>query len=160
MLVSLEILLAAESPAGGHLHRLAGTLVGCRELGALIEGHDDVGAEADLGGERSLWREKMQRAIEVGAELHAVLGELAQVAEAEDLEASGVGEDGLVPGHELLHPAKLADGFDAGAEIEMVGVVEQDLNVEFVENVLGDAFDGGQGADGHEDGSFNLSVRG
>ena len=102
----------------------------------------------------------MQRAIEVRAELHAVLGELAQIAEAEDLEAAGVGEDGLVPGHELLHSAKLADGFNAGAEIEMVGVVEQDLDVQLFEDVLRHSLDRGHGADRHEDRSSDLAVRG
>ncbi len=96
----------------------------------------------------------------VRAELHAVLGELAQIAEAEDLEAAGVGEDGLVPRHELLHPSELADGFDAGAEIKMVGVVEQNLDVELVEHILRHALDRGDGADGHEDRSPNLAVRG
>ncbi len=155
----LEIILAAAGPARGHFHGLAGALVGGGKLGALVEGHDDVGAEADLGGQRGFRREEMQRAVEVRAELHAILGELAQIAEAEDLEAAGVGEDGLVPGHELLHPAELADGFDAGAEIEMVGVVEQDLNVELFEHVLRHALDRGDGAYRHEDGGSDLAVR-
>ncbi len=129
------------------------------KLGALVEGHDDVGTETDLGGQRGFRREEVQRAIDVRAELHAILGEFAQIAEAEDLEAAGVGEDGLMPCHELLHSAKLADGFDARAEIEMVGVVEQNLNVEFFEHVLRYAFDRGDGTDRHEDGSPDLSVR-
>ena len=88
VLVRLEILLAAAGPARGHLHGLAGALVGGGELGALVKGHDDVGAEADLGGQRGFRREKVQRAVQVRAELHAILGELAQLAEAEDLEAA------------------------------------------------------------------------
>jgi len=42
----------------------------------------------------------------------------------------------------------------------VVGVVEQNLNVELVENVLGNSLDGGNGANGHEDRGADLSVRG
>jgi hypothetical protein len=42
----------------------------------------------------------------------------------------------------------------------MVGVVEQNLDIELVENILRDSLDGGYGADRHEYGGLDLSVRG
>jgi len=43
-------------------------------------------------------------------EHHALFGDLAQPAQAEDLEASGIGEDGPRPVHELVQAAEAADG--------------------------------------------------
>src|SRR5579871_3368163 len=98
----LEAALAALGPAQGELHGMAGALAIGGILGALVEGHDDVGAESDLGGDRALRAEEMGGAVEVRAEGDAVLADLAQVAQAEDLEAPGVGQDGAVPAHEMM----------------------------------------------------------
>src|SRR5208283_306786 len=92
------------------------------------------------------------------AKRHAVFGHFAQVAQAEYLEATRVGEDGVVPGHELLHATQLAHHLDAGPEIEMVGIVQQHLDAEFFERVLRDALYRGQSAYGHEDGRLYLAV--
>jgi hypothetical protein len=40
----------------------------------------------------------------------------------------------------------------AGAEVEVVGVAEDDLGANFFEDGLGDGLDGALGSDGHEDG--------
>ena len=48
MLVFLKMPFAAGGPAQGQLHRLAHPLWFCGILGALVEGHDDVGAEPNL----------------------------------------------------------------------------------------------------------------
>ena len=66
---------------------------------------------------------------------------------------------GLCHAMNFCTPPKLAHGLDPGPEIEMVGVVEQNLNVELVEHVLRNALDRGDGADRHEDGGSNLAVR-
>ena len=64
------------------------------------------------------------------AELHAVVGELERVGEAEDLEAAGVGEDGAVPVHERVQAAGVAHDVGAGAQVEVVGVGEQHLRAD------------------------------
>ena len=51
--------------------------------------------------------------------------------------------------------AHAADGFVAGAQIEVIGVAEDDFGAEGFERVLRDGFDGAGGADGHEDGRFD-----
>ena len=55
-------------------------------------------------------------AVQMRAEQHAFFGDLAQAAQAEDLEAAGIGEDGPRPVHELVQPAELADRLVAGAQ--------------------------------------------
>ena len=109
----LEVILAARRPAQRHLHRRLRARVLRRVLGALVEGHDDVGAQPDLGRDGALRAEEVRRAVEVRAKRHALFRHLAQIAEAEYLEAAGVGEDGPVPRHELLHAAELANHLDA-----------------------------------------------
>ena len=47
-------------------------------------------------------------------ELDALLGDLGQVEQAHHLEAAAVGQEGAVPAHELVQPARLAQGLDAG----------------------------------------------
>ena len=76
-----------------------------------------------------------------------------------DLEAAGVREQGARPTHEFVQAAHAADGFVAGAEIEMVCVAENDFRAERFERVLRDGFDGALRADGHEDGGFDGLVR-
>ncbi|SPF44226.1 conserved hypothetical protein [Candidatus Sulfopaludibacter sp. SbA4] len=103
----------------------------------------------------------MQIAIEVRLEDDAVLGDLAKAAEAEDLKAPRIGEDGVGPGHEAVQPSHLADELVAGAQVEMVGVGQQDFHAEvFGEIALGETFDGGLRAYGHEDGGFDGAVGG
>ena len=58
------------------------------------------------------------------------LGDLAQAAQAEHLEAAGIGEDGVGPGHEAVQPAHPADEFVAGPQIEVIGVGQQDADAE------------------------------
>ena len=61
----------------------AGALGGI--LGAFVEGHGDVRAESDLHVHGMFRREKMAAAVEVRPEAYALVGDLAQLAQAEDL---------------------------------------------------------------------------
>jgi hypothetical protein len=102
-----------------------------------------------------LGSEEVRTAVEVGAEADALVGDFAERAEREDLEAAGVGEHGARPTDEAMQAAHAADGFVAGAQVEMVGVAEDDFCAEGLERVLGDGFDGSLRADGHEDGGLD-----
>ena len=97
--------------------------------------------------------------IEVGAKGYAFLIDFAQLIEAKDLKAAGVGQNGARPGHKAMQAPELADLLDSGAQVEMVGIAEKNLNPEFFEQVLGNALDRGQGSDRHENRSFDFSVR-
>ena len=66
-------------------------------------------------------------------------------------------------GHDMKRckSAEFADQLVAGPEEEVIGVGEDDFGAEVLgEIALREAFDGGLGADGHEDGSFDIAVGG
>jgi hypothetical protein len=93
------------------------------------------------------------------AETDAFVGDLTKRAERKDLKAAGVGEQGAGPTDEAMQAAEPADGLVSGAEIEVIGVAENDFCAEGFERVLGDGLDGSGGADGHEDGGLDSAVR-
>ena len=148
-------------PAHGSFHRRARGFVSRRIFQALVEHHHDVAAEGELDIDGRLGREHVAVAVEMRLEHHALFRDLAQPAQAEDLEASGIGEDGPRPIHELVQAAELADGFVAGPQIEMIGVAEDDVRVEVVDQIpRQEAFDSGLCTDRHEDGSFDVAMSG
>jgi hypothetical protein len=108
----------------------------------------------------ALRREAVAAAVEVGLEGHAVVVNAARVAEAEDLEAAAVGQDGAVPGHEAVQPAQVADEFVAGAQVEVVGVGQHQRRPQLAQIARPHRLDRGLCADGGEDGGFQRAVGG
>ncbi len=157
---STVVRIGAARPANGPQHRVMGVLVRNRVRRAFIKGHENIAAESELDVDGGFGRELVRVAIEVGLEADAVFGDFAKFAEAEYLEAAGIGEDGSRPVHKLVQAAKLANGLVAGPQIKMIGVAEENANAEIVEQVaLREAFDRGLGADGHKDGRRDGAVR-
>ena len=103
----------------------------------------------------------MLGAVDVGAELDTLLAHLAYAREGEYLEAAAIGEHGAVEAVELMQAASLLYHLQAGAQVEVVGVAEDDLCLDVVLQ-LGEvhALDGTEGAYGHEYGGLDLSVVG
>ncbi len=77
---------------------------------AFVEHHHDVAAERHLHIDGRLRREQVRIAVQMRAEQHAFLGDLAQSVQTEDLETSRIGQDRPRPGHEPVQPAEFADG--------------------------------------------------
>lgn len=102
----------------------------------------------------------MPRAIQVRAECDALVRHVLEVAQAEDLEAARVGQNRAGPRHESMKAAHSPNQLMPGPQIEMVGVGEQNLNVETFEVLLGLAFDGRGRADGHERRRLDDAMRG
>ncbi len=155
VLMCAEVGEGAQSPGHGVAEAFGGAGLVGGIFGAFIEGHADVGAEGDLDVHGVFRGEEVGAAVEVGAEADAFLRNLSEFGEGEDLESAGVGEHGAGPADELVEAAEGADEFMAGAEVEVVGIAEDDLRAEVFEDVLRDGLDGALGADGHEDGGFN-----
>ena len=148
-------------PAHGPVHGLIGGFVAGRILQALVERHHDVAAERELHIHGGFGREQVRVAVQVRAEQHAFFCDLAQVAQAENLEAARIGEDRARPGHEAVQAAELADQLMAGPQKQVIGVGEDDFGVQLVGQIaLHDALDGGLRADWHEHGGFDDAVRG
>ena len=100
-------------------------------------------------------------AVEVRGKGHALLGDLAQLCEAEHLESAAVGEDGAVPAGELVQTAHLCHQLVAGTQMQMVGVAEHDLRTDVLQ-VMGRqaALDGTGGGNILECGCLHRAVYG
>ena len=57
-----------------------------------------------------------------------------------------------------MEPAEALDELVAGAQVEVVGVAEDELRADVLKDGLGDGLDGALGADGHEDGGIYGAV--
>ena len=101
----------------------------------------------------------MRRAIQMRAEFHTFIAHFAQLAEAENLEAAGIGEQGPLPGHEAVQTAQLAHLFGARPQIKMIGIGQQDLRVQLLQRFLWHAFDSGQRSHRHKHRSFDVAMR-
>ena len=142
-------------------HRVLELAAGDAGRRHLVEAHRDVAAEVRLDRGCELGREARGRAVVDASERHALVVDARdRVAEREDLEAAGVGEDRQVPRHEAVQPAELADQLVAGPEMQVVGVAEQDLGAEVAHLVRVQRLHGPLRADRHEDGRAHLPVRG
>ena len=100
---------------------------------ALVKRHDDIRAERALHLHRHLGREEFLRPVNMRAERRPLLGDLAQVAEAEHLKSSAVREDRTVPVHEAMQSARLTHKLHSGAQEEMIGIAEDDPRAEITQ---------------------------
>jgi hypothetical protein len=114
----------AVRPSVGALHGGGGLISGAGVRRTLVEHHGNVDSELGLDLDATFWCEEVGGAIEVGFELDAIVVDGAHVAEGHDLEASGVGEDGSFPVHEVMESTEFFDEVCAGPEGEVVGVAE------------------------------------
>ena len=130
-----------------------------RIVQALIQHHHNVATEGQLDVYGRFGREEVLVTIQVRAEDHTFVRDLAQSIQAEDLETTRVGENRPRPLHELMQAAKVPDSFVAGAKEKMIGVAQDDLSVEIVEQIPGEhGFYGSLGADGHEHRRFDIAM--
>src|SRR5262249_34915662 len=83
-----------------------------------------------------------------------VVRDFAKFGEAEDLVAAGIGENGARPRHEAVQSTELADEFMPRAQIQMVGVGEDDFRAEFFERLIAQCLDGSLRAHRHEERSL------
>ena len=97
--------------------------------------------------------------VQMRAEAHALVGDLAQLAEAENLKAARVGQHGARPTDEPVQPAHAPDGFVARPQIEVIGVAENDLGAQRFQHVLRNGLDRPGGAHRHEDRRLDSPVR-
>src|SRR6266702_4238272 len=139
----LKIDTRAPGPFCCALQRDFRFFAGRRRFDAFVKHHGDVRAESELNFGGFLWRKEMLGAIEMGTETHAVVRYFSQFGKAEDLIAAGIGEDGARPGHEMMQAAKFANEFVPRAQIEMIGIRENNFRAELFERFIAQAFYGG-----------------
>ena len=85
--------------------------------------------------------------------------DLAQLAQAENLKAARVGEHGARPTDKSVQPAHAPDGLVAGAQVEVIGIAENDLRAQRFEHVLRYGLDRSRRAHRHEDRRLDRPVR-
>ncbi len=100
--------LAALGPAKRELHRLANIgLAWRRQRGALVQLHDDVGADqVGLDFDRALGREAMLDAVDVARNVTPSASSLRSCARLHHLIAAAIGEDRAIPAHESCKPPR------------------------------------------------------
>ncbi|WBL36318.1 hypothetical protein O0235_01690 [Tepidiforma flava] len=147
---------AAPVPAEGAFDGVAGCIEWRFTGEDVVEGHGDIDAEGFLHFHGELGGVVVFGAVDVGAEADAVFGDLAEAGEGEDPEAAAVGEDGAIPAHEAVDAAELPDEPVPGAQVEVVGVDEDDPGAGRGDLGGQERLHGREGADGHEDGVSTL----
>jgi hypothetical protein len=172
---------AAVEPAVRPLGRARGVLARDVERQALVEDQRDVRPERGLHGHRRLRPEELLRAVDVGAEAHALLvdaedgaGPLGAlgggrasldlvrhgpVPHGEHLEATGVGDHRLVPAHEAVHTAEALHQLRPGREEQVEGVREHHVVAERAGLGHLERLHDGLGGQRHERRRADLAVR-
>jgi hypothetical protein len=126
----------------------------------LVEHHHDVASQRHLDIDGRFRRKHVPVAIEVRLKRNSPFGDLAQIAQAENLVAARVGENGARPRHEAVQPAQAADQLMTGPQEQVIGVGQQDANVQVLGQIpLSQTFDGGLRSHGHEYGRVDGSMR-
>ncbi len=95
----------------------------------------------------------------MGPEFDAMRLYLSNRRQAENLEPATIGEDWSSPANEWMQPARSADNIQAGANIEVIGVAEDDLSAHLAQFAGIQSFDAALRSDGHEDRGIHDSVR-
>ena len=91
------------------------------------------GTEFALDGHRFFRAEEQRLAAEMRLKLDAVISHFSNLCQAINLKTAAVGEDRLVPVHEPMQAAGLADDVHAGTEEQVVRIAEQNLRANLVE---------------------------
>ena len=91
-------------------------------------------------------------------EADPVAVDLRGIAEAEDLETAGIGENGPIPAHELVQPTRTRHHTRARPEIQVIGVRQDNAGARLRELPRRQGFDRRPCAHRHEAGSLHHTV--
>ena len=122
-------LLAARRPAVGALHVFARGLFVARPGRAYVKRHRYVAAQLLLNHHGAFGGQALSGAVDVAAEVHAVLLNLAQTRQREHLKSARVGQYRTRPVHELVQPARALDQIFARTQVQVIGVGQYYLRV-------------------------------
>ena len=126
----------------------------------LIKGHDDVSANDALRIHHVFWGEMVARAINMALERDTFLLDFAAVRQRIYLIATTIGQDGALPSIEAMQAAHLSQRIEAGAQIKVISIAEDDLRSYVVyEFVLVYGLNGARRAHRHENGCLDSAVR-
>ena len=158
-ILTLPSASGALRPAHRQPHGIRRLLLARRVSRAFVERHRDVGIQHLLDAHRFLGREEQAIAVDRRGKLHAVLRQFSHRGQGKNLEAPRVGEDRLVPAHEAVQAAVLADHLESRPQPEVEGIAEDDLRAERGELVGRHGLHRAVGADRHEGRRVDTAVR-
>ena len=147
-------------PANGALDSEALLFRGRIVRRTFVKNHRDVGAKHALDFHGFFRADKQKRTIQVRTKFHAVFLHLANFCEAENLKAPAVGENRQLPIHELVQSAGSRDDFQAGPDVQVISVAEDDLRAALQKFARVHRLDAGLRADGHINRRVHDAVRG
>src|SRR5262245_15343266 len=118
----LPVHMTALRPSQGAFHRPI-----CFEMSrwvceAVVENHEDVGAEGHLDVDGDFRAQKLSAAIEVGLKSDPVFTDVPQRTETENLITAAVGENGPIPSHELVQAAESGNRFMTRSKKKVIRV--------------------------------------
>src|SRR5262249_58234433 len=116
--------LASLRPARCQLDALRRVIVRARIRNAFIQHHCDIAAEFRLDFHCDLRRNERPAAVDVILEFYALLSDLAQLRQRENLEPATIGENWPIPAHEIVQADKMCDDVEPGPNEEMISVSE------------------------------------
>ncbi len=102
----------------------------------------------------------MRRPIQVGLKLDSFFCDFSERLVTKDLISSTVRQNRSLPGHETVKPTLTFDDLLSGAKIEMVGVGQDELNIQIFQKLLGHGLHRARCSDRHKNRSFDLSSPG
>src|SRR5262245_21126154 len=96
-----------------------------------VQHHRDVASQSLLNLNDALWGKEMIGAIEMRLKPNPLLRKFSHCSQAEDLITPAVRQNRSIPAHEAMQPAQFANQLRAWAEIEMIGITQQNLAAHF-----------------------------
>ncbi|CRM95883.1 hypothetical protein [Pseudomonas sp. 22 E 5] len=143
-------ILRTLGPTQRQLHGNPRHVLVSRVRRAFVKDHHNVGTQVPLHLHRLFRPHEYFGAIYRRGEGHALLLDLAHGAQAEHLEAAGIGEDRALPFHEVVQVAVLLDHFRARAQPQVEGIAEDNFGAGGDDVARQHAFYGAVGTDRHE----------
>ncbi len=152
---SERLLAAAFGPAEGFVDGFRSVVVCCGIRDAFIETHHDIRAEDALRPERFCGTQEELFPIDMGLESDAIGLDFAEFAERKDLKAAGIGQDGTIPSHKRVQTTAVLHNFVAGPQEQVVGIAENDIDLQLLQIARLERLDGSLRTDRHKYGGLN-----
>src|SRR5579885_785153 len=138
-----EVVARATRPTRRSRHRGLRRFTWRGRLDAFVQHHGDIRPKRKLNFRGFLRRQEMLGAIEMRTKAHPLVVNFAQLGEAINLVAAGIGENRARPGHEPVQPAQPAHQLVPGPQIQMIRIGEEDGRAELLEGLLPQTLDRG-----------------
>ena len=116
-------LLTTNKPACRPLHRGLDILPVRKCRRALIKGHGNGGSKIGLNFHRLFRSHENPPPVNMGAKLYTLFPNLSSgLCQAVDLKTAGIGENRLIPIHQLMQPPKRLDYLVSCSDMKVIGI--------------------------------------